>query len=122
DYTVIDAGSPRCAAAGRLSGDAHVRVAVVEAGPPSAGRLFELPALFASQLKSAYDWDFQTEPERALGGRRNYLPRGRVVGGTSAMNTMLYVRGNPADYDAWAAGGAPDWGYEDVLPFFLRSE
>jgi choline dehydrogenase-like flavoprotein len=122
DYIVIGAGSAGCAAAGRLSEDPHVRVAVIEAGPPSAGRLFEAPALFARQLKSAYDWDFQTEPEPALGGRRNYLPRGRVVGGTSAMNTMLYVRGNAADYDAWAADDAPGWGYEDVLPFFLRSE
>jgi choline dehydrogenase-like flavoprotein len=122
DYIVIGAGSAGCVAAGRLSEDPHVRVAVIEAGPPSAGRLFDLPALFARQLKSAYDWDFQTEPEPALGGRRNYLPRGRVVGGTSAMNTMLYVRGNAGDYDAWAADDAPGWGYEDVLPFFLRSE
>jgi choline dehydrogenase-like flavoprotein len=122
DYIVIGAGSAGCAAAGRLSEDPDVRVAVVEAGPPSVGRLFEVPALFARQLKSAYDWDFQTEPEPALRGRRSYLPRGRVVGGTSAMNTMLYVRGNAADYDAWAADNAPGWGYEDVLPFFLRSE
>lgn len=95
---------------------------MVEAGPPSTGRLFEVPALFARQLKSAYDWDFQTEPEPALGGRRNYLPRGRVVGGTSAMNTMLYVRGNRSDYDGWAAAGADGWSYDDVLPFFRRSE
>jgi choline dehydrogenase len=122
DYIVIGAGSAGCAASGRLSEDPHVRVGVIEAGPPSVGRLFEVPALFARQLKSAYDWDFQTEPEPALGGRRNYLPRGRVVGGTSAMNTMLYVRGNAADYDAWAAADAPGWSYEDVLPFFLRSE
>jgi choline dehydrogenase-like flavoprotein len=122
DYIVVGAGSAGCAVAGRLSEDRALRVVVIEAGPPSAGRLFEVPALFARQLKSAYDWDFHTEPEPALGGRRNYLPRGRVVGGTSAMNTMLYVRGNAADYDAWAAGGAQAWGYEDVLPFFLRSE
>jgi choline dehydrogenase len=122
DYIVIGAGSAGCAAAGRLSEDPHARVAVIEAGPPSAGRLFEVPALFARQLKSAYDWDFQTEPEPALGGRRNYLPRGRVVGGTSAMNTMVYVRGNAADYDGWAALGATGWGYNDVLPFFRRSE
>ncbi len=122
DYIVVGAGSAGCAVAGRLSEDPDLQVAVIEAGPPSAGRLFEVPALFARQLKSAYDWDLQTEPEAALGWRRNYLPRGRVVGGTSAMNTMLYVRGNRADYDAWAADGATGWGYDDVLPFFVRSE
>jgi choline dehydrogenase-like flavoprotein len=122
DFVVIGAGSAGCAVAGRLSEDPQVRVAVIEAGPPSSGRLFDVPALFSRQLKSAYDWDFHTEPEPALGGRRNYLPRGRVVGGTSAMNTMLYVRGNRADYDGWAAAGATGWSYDAVLPAFRRSE
>lgn len=122
DYVVVGAGSAGCAVAGRLSEDPAVRVALIEAGPPATGRLFEIPALFSRQLKSAYDWDFQTEPEPALGGRRCYLPRGRVVGGTSAMNTMLYVRGGRADYDGWRTLGADGWGYDDVLPFFRRSE
>jgi choline dehydrogenase-like flavoprotein len=81
--------------------------------------LFEVPGLFPRQLKSVFDWDLQTEPELELGGRRNYLPRGRVVGGTSAMNSMLYVRGNPADYDGWGVRG---WSWDEVLPFFRRSE
>jgi choline dehydrogenase len=121
DFVIVGAGSGGCAVAGRLS-ETGARVAVVEAGPPANGRLFEIPALFSRQLKSAYDWDFETEPEPELLGRRKYLPRGRVVGGTSAMNTMLYVRGCPEDYDSWAQGGASGWSYADVLPFFLRSE
>jgi choline dehydrogenase-like flavoprotein len=119
DYIVIGAGSAGCAVAGRLAENPSLRVAVIEAGPPSTGRLFEVPGLFPRQLKSIYDWDFHTEPELQLGGRRTYLPRGRVVGGTSAMNSMLYVRGNRADYDGWGIAG---WGYDDVLPAFRRSE
>jgi choline dehydrogenase-like flavoprotein len=122
DYVVVGAGSAGCAVAGRLSEDSGSRVAVVEAGPPSTGRLFEIPALFSRQLKSFYDWDFETDPEPELNGRRKYLPRGRVVGGTSAMNTMLYVRGNRADYDGWAQLGATGWSYDEVLPFFIASE
>jgi choline dehydrogenase-like flavoprotein len=122
DYVVVGAGSAGCAVAARLSEDPAARVAVVEAGPWARGRLFEIPALFAQQLKSAYDWDFETEPERQLGGRRAYLPRGRVVGGTSSMNTMLYVRGHRHDYDTWRDLGNKGWGYDDVLGFFLKSE
>ena len=122
DHVVVGAGSAGCAVAGRLSENPDLRVALVEAGPPAAGDLFDLPSSFSRQLKSFYDWDFQSEPEPHLGGRRTYLPRGRVVGGTSAMNTMLYVRGNPADYDGWRDRGATGWGYDDVLPFFRRSE
>jgi choline dehydrogenase len=122
DYVVIGAGSAGCAVAGRLSEDSACTVAVIEAGPPSTSRLFDIPALFSRQLKSFYDWDFETDPEPQLNGRRKYLPRGRVVGGTSAMNTMLYVRGNRADYDGWAQLGATGWSYDDVLPAFTTSE
>jgi choline dehydrogenase-like flavoprotein len=123
DYVVVGAGSAGCAVAGRLSEDPDVTVAVIEAGPPATGRLFEIPRLFGLQLKTSYDWDFTSEPEAQLNGRRNYLPRGRVVGGTSSMNTQLYVRGNRADYDAWRdLLGLDGWGYDDVLPFFKRSE
>jgi choline dehydrogenase len=123
DYVVVGAGSAGCAAAARLSEDPDVSVAVVEAGPPAKGRLFEIPRLFGLQLKTTFDWDLQTEPEARLGGRRNYLPRGRVIGGTSSMNTQLYVRGNPADYDGWRDElGLDGWGYEDVLTVFKRQE
>ncbi len=122
DYIVLGAGSAGCALAGRLSEDSSCNVAVVEAGPPATGRLFTIPALFSQQLKTFYDWDFESEPEEHLGGRRAYLPRGRTVGGTSSMNTMLYVRGHRYDYDTWADLGNKGWAYEDVLPFFMRSE
>jgi choline dehydrogenase len=122
DYVVVGAGSAGCAAAGRLAELSGARVAVVEAGPPAEGRLFEIPTLFSQQLKSAFDWDYQSEPEPELGGRRAYIPRGRAVGGTSSMNTMVYVRGHRHDYDRWRELGNPGWGYEDVLPFFKRSE
>jgi choline dehydrogenase-like flavoprotein len=123
DYVVVGAGSAGCAAAARLSEDPAATVAVVEAGPPARGRLFEIPRLFGLQLKTTFDWDLQTEPEARLGGRRTYLPRGRVIGGTSSMNTQLYVRGNRADYDTWRDElGLEGWGYEDVLPVFKRQE
>jgi choline dehydrogenase len=121
DYVIVGAGSAGCAVAGRLA-EAGATVGLVEAGPPSNHRLFEVPALFSRQLKSLYDWDFETDPEPHLNGRRVYLPRGRAVGGTSAMNTMAYVRGNPADYDDWERLGAIGWSYRDVLPFFRLSE
>lgn len=122
DYVIVGAGSAGCVVAGRLSEDPELRVALVEAGPPAKGELFDLPARFSRQLKTFYDWDFQTEPEPHLGDRRVYLPRGRVVGGTSSMNTMLYVRGNRVDYDRWVGLGAEGWAFEDVLPVFKRSE
>lgn len=122
DYVVVGAGSAGCAVAARLSEDPEVTVALIEAGPPARGRLFEIPALFSQQLKTAYDWDFETEPESRLAGRRAYLPRGRAIGGTSSMNTMLYVRGHRYDYDTWERLGSPGWGYDDVLPFFKKSE
>ena len=121
DYLIVGAGSSGCAVAGRLA-ETGASVGLVEAGPPSNHRLFEIPALFSRQMKSLYDWDFETEPEPQLDGRRRYLPRGRSVGGTSAMNTMAYVRGNRADYDGWESLGATGWSYEEVLPFFRRSE
>ena len=122
DYIVIGAGSAGCAVAARLSGDPNARVALLEAGPADRGRLFEVPGLFGLQQKSATDWDLQTEPEPQLGGRRAYLPRGRVLGGTSSMNTMVYIRGHADDYDGWAQLGCEGWSYEEVLPYFRRAE
>ena len=81
-----------------------------------------MPARFWEQQKSTLDWDFESEPEPALNGRRTYLPRGRVLGGTSSMNTMLYVRGAADDYDSWARAGCEGWWFEDVLPLFKLSE
>jgi choline dehydrogenase len=122
DWIVVGGGSAGSALAGRLSEDPALEVALVEAGPAVDEPIFRVPGLFWQQQKSSFDWDFLTEPERGLDERRAYLPRGRVLGGSSAMNTMLYVRGAASDYDDWAAAGCAGWGYEDVLPLFRRSE
>src|SRR6478609_9560292 len=125
DYIVVGAGSAGCAVAGRLSEDPDVRVLVIEA--PARRRRPRLDdqdahigvlTLYSQQLKTTFDWDFESEPEEQLGGRRAYLPRGRAVGGTSSMNTMLYVRGHRYDYDTWERLGNNGWGYDDVLPYF----
>ena len=122
DYVVIGGGSAGCAVAGRLSEDPALEVALIEAGPTDSDPAIQVPARFWEQQKSTLDWDFESEPEPALGGRRTYLPRGRVLGGTSSMNTMLYVRGAAADYDSWARAGCEGWSYEEVLPLFKPSE
>jgi choline dehydrogenase-like flavoprotein len=122
DYVVVGAGSAGCAVAARLAEDPRTRVALIEAGRADNSRIFQLPALFSLLQKTSYDWDFLTEPESALGRRRAYLPRGRVLGGTSSINTMVYVRGSQKDYDDWAALGCKGWSYDEVLPYFRRSE
>ena len=122
DYAVIGGGSAGCALAARLSEDPEARVVLIEAGPRDADRVFELPGLYGRAQKSDYDWDLQTEPEPGLDGRRAYLPRGRVLGGTSSINTMVYIRGHPADYDRWSELGAAGWSFAEVLPYFLRAE
>jgi choline dehydrogenase-like flavoprotein len=122
DYVVIGGGSAGCALAGRLSEDPDIAVALIEAGPMDCDAVFSVPSRFWQQQKSSFDWDLSTEPEPGLGGRRSYLPRGRVLGGTSSMNTMLYVRGPAADYDAWERAGNDGWSFGQVLPYFLLSE
>ncbi|MEU2032521.1 GMC family oxidoreductase [Nocardia amamiensis] len=122
DYVVVGAGSAGSVLAARLSEDPDVHVAVIEAGPHDTADEIHLPVAFSSLFKSPLDWDLDTEPEAQLYGRRAYLPRGRVLGGSSSMNAMIYIRGARADYDGWAAGGADGWSYDEVLPYFLRSE
>jgi choline dehydrogenase len=122
DYVVMGAGSAGCVLAARLSEDPHVKVALIEAGPPDTAQEIHIPAGVSSLIKSRWDWDFDSEPEPGLARRRIYLPRGRMLGGSSSMNAMIYIRGNRADYDTWAAGGAEGWAYADVLPYFRRSE
>jgi choline dehydrogenase-like flavoprotein len=97
-------------------------VALVEAGPPDTAAEIHIPAAFPALFKTRWDWDFDSESEPELGARRVYLPRGKMLGGSSSMNSMVYMRGNAADYDEWAAGGARGWSYRDVLPYFIRSE
>ena len=122
DVIVVGAGSAGCAAAARLSEEPSRRVLLLEAGPHDVGTQFTTPALNGRLYKTEWDWDLATEPERELGGRRAYLPRGRVLGGTSSINSMVYTRGNPRDYDAWAELGIEGWSYGEVLPYFLRAE
>jgi choline dehydrogenase len=122
DYVIVGAGSAGCVVANRLGEDPDVRVAVIEAGPPDDHPNIHMPFAFGLNLTSDWDWALFSEPEPGLDHRRNYLPRGRVLGGSSSLNAMIYIRGNPADYDEWAAMGNAGWGYEDVLPYFRRAE
>ena len=122
DYVIVGAGSAGCVVAARLGEDPDVSVAVVEAGPPDDHPNIHMPFAFGLNLTSDWDWALFSEPEPGLDHRRNYLPRGRVLGGTSSLNAMIYIRGNRADYDEWAAMGLDGWGYEDVLPYFRRAE
>jgi len=122
DYVIVGAGSAGCVLANRLSEDPSVRVLLLEAGGRDRSPKIKVPAAFPEQFHTKLDWDFATEPEPHVDGRSLYMPRGKALGGSSSMNAMLYVRGRPLDYDGWEAQGAPGWGYEDVLPYFIKSE
>jgi choline dehydrogenase len=122
DYVIVGAGSAGCVLAARLSEDPGVKVALLEAGGQDSKPEIAVPAAFPILLKSSVDWDLYGEQEPGLGGRRLYLPRGKVLGGSGSINAMIYLRGNRADYDGWAAGGANGWSYDEVLPLFKRSE
>ncbi|GAB2745884.1 GMC family oxidoreductase [Streptomyces bullii] len=122
DYIIVGAGSAGCVLARRLSEDESTRVLLIEAGPEDDAAEIRVPAAFGKLFQTKYDWSYLTECEPGLDGRRRYLPRGRTLGGCSSMNAMIYIRGNRRDYDAWAAGGADGWSWQDVLPYFLRAE
>ncbi len=123
DYVIVGGGSAGCVLAERLSEDPAVQVTLLEAGPPDAGVLIHCPAGLALLAKTGRaNWAFQTVPQPGLGGRRGYQPRGKVLGGSSSINAMIYTRGVPQDYDAWAAEGNPGWGWSEVLPAFKRAE
>jgi choline dehydrogenase len=122
DYIIVGAGSAGCVLAARLSEDPQVRVALVEAGGVDDAPEISMPVAFSQLFKTKYDWDFASEPEASLGERRLYLPRGRTLGGSSAMNAMIYIRGNAADFDGWVNEGAPGWSYREMLPYFIKAE
>ena len=118
DYVIVGAGSAGCALAARLTEDAAVRVLLVEAGPPDAEQALHIPVAFSQLYRTPFDWDYASGPEPALDDRDVYVPRGRVLGGSSSLNAMIYIRGNPRDYAEWGAG----WAWDDVLPYFKRAE
>jgi choline dehydrogenase len=122
DYVIVGAGSAGGVLAARLTEDPDVRVALLEAGGEDTQPEIHVPAAFPALFKSDLDWDLLGEPEPGLDNRRLYLPRGRMLGGCSSINAMIYIRGNRLDYDAWAAAGCDGWAYDDVLPYFKRSE
>jgi choline dehydrogenase len=119
DYVIVGAGSAGCVLAARLSEDPDVTVCVIEAGPVDTADNIHIPIGSPMLFRSALDWDYDTHLEPHCEGRRIYLPRGRVLGGSSAINGMVYIRGHRHHYDSW---GRPGWGYDDLLPYFLLSE
>ena len=123
DYVIVGAGSAGCVLAHRLSADPDVRVLLLEAGPRDWHPYIHMPAGLAKLVhQRQLNWNYDTAPQPQLDGRRLWWPRGRVLGGSSAINAMCYTRGVPADYDAWAALGAEGWDWASVRPYFLRSE
>jgi choline dehydrogenase-like flavoprotein len=127
DYVVLGAGSAGCVIANRLGADKSVRVLVIEAGASDASSLFRKPGMLAivyqvPRLKKKADWGYVTAPQKHMDDRQMPWTRGKIVGGCSTVNGMLYIRGNRKNYDDWAAAGCPGWSYDDVLPLFKKSE
>ena len=119
DYVIVGAGSAGCVLAARLSEDPDVSVLLLEAGPPDTNQNIHVPLGYLQLGRTEVDWDLATAPEPFCDNRRIPLPRGRVLGGSSSINAMVYIRGNRADYDGW---GIPGWSYDDLLPYFIRAE
>jgi len=123
DYIIVGAGSAGCVLADRLSADGTNRVLVLEFGGSDRSVFIQMPsALSIPMNKDKYNWHYESEPEPHLGGRRMHTPRGKVLGGSSSINGMVYVRGNPMDFERWEEEGAAGWGYRHVLPYFRRAE
>src|SRR6202012_941420 len=123
DFVVVGGGSSGCAVASRLSEDPRISVALLEAGHKADGWAVTTPAALALMVPGKLNnWAFETVPQQGLNGRAGFQPRGKGLGGSSAINAMVYIRGHRADYDHWASLGNAGWSYADVLPYFRRSE
>ena len=119
DYVIVGAGSAGCVLASRLSEDPDVRVLLLEAGPPDVNQNIHVPLGYLQLARTEVDWDYYTAPEPECRGRRIPLPRGKVLGGSSSINAMVYIRGNRLDYDEW---GVPGWSAADLIPYFVKAE
>ncbi len=123
DYVIVGGGSAGCVLARRLSDDAKTKVCLLEAGPEDTSPFVHAPLGLAATVPGKYlNWAFQTVPQKGLNGRRGYQPRGKVLGGSSSINAMIYTRGHPWDYDHWAELGNPGWSYAEVLSYFKRAQ
>ena len=123
DYVIVGAGSAGCVLADRLSADGQHTVALLEYGGSDRSIFIQMPTALAIPMNRArYNWFYHTEPEPGLDGRRLHTPRGKVLGGSSSINGLVYIRGNPLDFERWQEEGADGWGYRDVLPYFKRAE
>jgi choline dehydrogenase len=122
DFVIVGAGSAGCVLAHRLTEDPGVRVLLLEAGGSDKNLLVRTPGMVGQLWRRRFDWTFFTLPQEHLGGRRMHWPRGKVLGGSSSINYMIYMRGHRDNYDAWRDAGSPGWGYDDVLGYFKKSE
>lgn len=122
DYVIVGAGSAGCVLANRLTEDGRFRVLLLEAGGKDNKQEAKIPAAFSKMFKSEVDWAYETAPQAHLNNRRLYWPRGKMLGGSSSINAMIYQRGHSSFYDGWAASGNEGWSYKDVLPYFRKSE
>jgi len=123
DYVIVGAGSAGCVLAGRLTENPSVKVLLLEAGPPDDADEIHIPAALNLLFQTVYDWNYHTVPQDRAAGQAVYWPRGRVLGGSSSINAMIYIRGNKHDYNTWRDEyGCDGWGYTDMLPYFIRAE